>query len=183
MRTSGFSNREAPSTSQGRHFYQFYKGREDLFHITIPFLKLGLENKEACLWIVSKAIGILEAVEAFQRQCNLTQVIETGQLLFLPVEKWYLEDGRFSERKALKIFRSFIEEKTQQGFTSFRGVGDVGALGHQDWASLQSYEKKIQEHVKSIKITALCVYPIESRTLVQTKDVLDNHDTVFLTKL
>ena len=125
MKTSASQDRRA-AASVRRHFYQFYRGREDLFHVVVPFLGLGLANKEACLWVVSRSVGILPAVEALQREHDLLRSIETGQLLVLPAERWYLDRGRFSGRKVLEKMEKFIEQKKRLGFTTFRGVGDLG---------------------------------------------------------
>ncbi len=171
------------SGSVRRHFYQFYKGREDLFRIAIPFLRVGLANHEACLWVVSNAIGVLEAVTAFQRHYDLARFIEKGQLLVLPTERWYLDRGRFSERKVLEKLKKFIEEKKARGFKAFRGVGDTGWLDPKDWHKFQSYEEKANKWVEKMKFTVLCAYPIEQCSLVQTKDIVDHHDGVFLSKL
>lgn len=166
----------------GRHFYQFYRGREDLFRVAIPFLRVGLANREACLWIVSRSVGILPAVEAFQRDYDVSRFIQTGQLLILPAERWYLDRGRFSARKVLERMEKFIEEKKRYGFTAFRGVGDTGWVELCDWFELQAYEEKIHERFRTLKMVAICAYPIQNCSLTQTQDVLNHHHSVFLTK-
>lgn len=170
------------ATSVGRHFYQFYRGKEDLFHVVIPFLRLGLANQEACLWVVSSSVGILPAVEAFQREYDLTRFIETGQLLVLPAERWYLERDRFSARKVMQRLEKFIEEKKRLGFTAFREVGDLGWLEAEDWLEFQGYEEKLHGWFQNLKMAAICAYPIQNCSLTQTQDVVNHHHSVFLTK-
>lgn len=169
--------------SVGRHFYQFYRGREDLFRVLIPFLRLGLANKEACLWIVSRSVGILQAVEAFQREYDLTHFIETGQLLILPAERWYLDRGRFSKRKVLERVKKFFEEKRRRGFLAFRSVGDLGWIETGDWFEFQSYEEEIHEWFQTLRMTTICAYPIQNCSLTQTQDVISHHHSTFQTKL
>ncbi len=167
----------------GKHFYQFYKGREDLFRIVIPFLRSGLEGGEACLWVVSSSVGILEAVEAFQRCCDLVTYIDSGQLSILPAERWYLERGRFSQRKVLDRFKRLLGEKRRKGFRTLRGVYDIGWLDGKDWEKFQGYEDSMDEWLEAAKMIGLCTYPIQQCSLTQTKDVLEHHDSVFLSKL
>jgi len=173
--------------SAAKHFYQFYKGREDLFRITIPFLRVGLENGEACVWVVSRSTGTVEAIEAFEREYDLGRVVRNGQLAIVPAERWYLDRGRFSERKVLARWRKFVEEKSRQGFSACRAVGDTAWLVATDWFRFQVYEKKVHAWLQTdrldVHFTALCAYPIRQCSLTQTKDVLDHHDTVFLSKL
>ena len=171
-------------TATGRHFYQFYKGREDFFRFSIPFLRHGLESGEACLWIVSQAIGIAEAIHAFGRECDLELFLDRGQLTILPAEKWYFDRGRFSERKVLQKTKSFVEDKTRLGFGAVRGVGDAGWLEKKDWVPFQEYEERAHQLIQNFgKITAICAYPIQRCSLTQTKDVLIHHDSVFQHKL
>jgi len=171
------------TTGTGRHFYQFYKGREDLFRITLPFLFEGLLHGDACLWLVSRSIGVLKAIEAFQRQYDILRYIENGQLLVFPAERWYLVNGRFSERKALHRLHRFTEERKKRGFTSFRGAGDGAWFDLRDWGKIQAYERKIHDWVLAHRVLAVCAYPIEDCTVVQTRDVLEHHHSPFLTKL
>ncbi len=181
MRTSAFQDIPV-AASVGRHFYQFYRGREDLFRVVIPFLRLGLVNKDACLWVVSRSVGILPAVETLQRGFDLSRFVETGQLLILPAERWYLDRGRFSGRKVLGKMERFIEEKKRSGFTAFRGVGDLGWLEAEDWLEFQAYEEKVHEWFQTVRIVAVCAYPIQNCSLPQTQDVVNHHHSVFLTK-
>lgn len=171
------------ATSVGRHFYQFYRGREDLFRVVIPFLGLGLANKEACLWVVSHSVGILPAVEALQRRHDLTHSIETGQLLILSAERWYFDRGQFSGRKVLEKMEKFIEEKKHLGFTSFRGVGDLGWLQAEDWLEFQAYEEKVHGWFQTVGMAAICAYPVQNYSLPQTQDVINHHHAVFQTRL
>ena len=169
--------------TRGRHFYQFYKGREDLFGIVIPFLSLGLESHEACFWIVSNSVGVLEATHAFGRQCDLAPYLDKGQLLIFPAEKWYLNGGRFSERTVFRKLEKFVEDKKQRGFLTYRGVTDLAWLEPPDWLSFHSYEKKIHDRLQDFQMTVICAYPIQRCTLTQTQDILSHHDSVFLSKL
>jgi hypothetical protein len=167
----------------GKHFYQFYQGKGDLFRVVFPFLRIGLENHEACLWIVSRSIGILEAIEAFQRQFDLSRYIEKGQLSILPAEQWYLDRGRFLERKVFQKIKRFMEDKKRLGFTTFRGAADAGWVAPEDWPEVQAYEAKVHQWLQTLPVVSLCFYPIQHSTLTQRKDVLERHDGVFLSKL
>lgn len=179
LTSSGFATR----TTRKKHFYQFYKGREDFLRFVIPFLRVGLENREACVWIVSRSIGILEAAESFQRQYDLFPFVENGQLVMVPAERWYLERGRFSQKKVLEKLQKFIDSKNRRGFAAFRGVSDLGWLDPCDWPRFQTYEARVNDWIQTTKLTALCAYPIRHCSISQTKDILDYHDSVFLSKL
>jgi len=169
--------------TRGRHYYQFYKGRDDFFRMVISFLSLGLEKREACLWIVSRSVGIPEAIHALQRACDLAPFLDRGQLLILPAEKWYLERSRFSERRVLQKIQKFLEDKGRLGFKTFRTVADLGWLAAEDWSPFQSYEEKAHRLIQDLRITAICCFPIQRCTVTQTRDVLLAHDGVFSSPL
>lgn len=182
MRVTTIPDRELRA-AQGKHFYQFFKGPEDLFRVVVPFLVSGLSNGSACFWLVSRSVGLLDAVQVLERHVNLAPLLDTGQLLIFPAERWYLDRGHFSERKILQNFEKFVERAERQGFLSFRTVGDLGWLDGRDWEKFQEFEVRIHERIQELQITCLCAYPIQHCSLTQTKDVLDHHDSVFLTKL
>ena len=178
MKTASLSTPQTAEV-QGRHFYQFYKGRDDFFHVVIPFLIMGLENQEACLWVVSRSTGVLEAVEAFQRIYDLNPFIESGQLVILPTERWYLDRGRFSTAKTMQRAKKFVDDKERRGFKAFREVGDLGWLEGSDWGEFQSYEKKTHQWIQKLRMIAICAYPIHHCSVAQAKDILDHHDRIF----
>ena len=151
--------------------------------MVIPFLRRGLESHEACLWVVSRTIGVLEAIEALQRGYDLTPFLGNGQLLVVPAEQWYLDRGQFSERKAFQKLKKFIEDREHRGYRHFRGVGDLAWLEGEDWPAFQLFEKKVHQWIQEFGLTAVCAYPIQQCSVTQTKDVLDHHDSVFQTKL
>ena len=168
--------------AQGKHFYQFYRDREDLFRVVIPFLTAGLENNEACLWIVSRSIGVLEAVEAFQHASGrLNPFLKSGQLSILPAERWYLDRGHFSEARVLHRAQKYIDDKKRRGFKAFRGVGDLSWL-RDEWKEFQSYEKKIHTWIQTLPLSAICAYPIEHCSMAQAKDIVDHHDHIFVSR-
>lgn len=171
------------SPALGKHFYQFYKGREDFFRFAVPFLLAGLNAGEACFWVVSDSIGVLEAVQAFRGRGDVSRFVERSQLLIIPAERWYLDRGRFSERTVLGRARKFMEEKTKRGFRRFRGAADLGWLAEKDWEKFQAYEEKVHEWIRTVEVTTLCAYPIHRCSLTQTNDILVHHDSVFLSKL
>jgi hypothetical protein len=128
-------------------------------------------------------VGILAAIQAFQREYDVTRYIENGQLLMVPARRWYMERGRFSEKKILARIKRFMREKRREGFTAFRGVGDTGWLEDRDWHRFTSYEARVHSWIQTLRMTALCAYPIHHCSLTQTKDVVEHHHRVFLTKL
>ena len=45
----------------GTHFCHFYETQQDLLDTLVLYFKAGLENKEFCLWVVSRPLTVEEA--------------------------------------------------------------------------------------------------------------------------
>jgi len=46
---------------RGKHLCQFYRTKEDLIDILLPYFKAGLENNGFCMWITSEPLAAEEA--------------------------------------------------------------------------------------------------------------------------
>ncbi len=51
----------------GTHFCQFYKTKEDLIDVLVPYFKSGLENNEFCMWVTSEPLSAEEAKRSLGR--------------------------------------------------------------------------------------------------------------------
>jgi hypothetical protein len=166
---------------EGKHLYQFYKGKEDLLRIMLPFFQTGLEKSEGCLWLVSERIGVEEVKAIAEKEIpGFLSYISSGQFQILSAEEWYLTDGGFDETKALSNAVRFGRHMNAKGFKRLRIAGDAGAVPHEDWVYSRSYEEKVDALVKAGPHIALCAYPILDCDLKDTKMVLDCHDDVLI---
>ena len=74
----------------GMHFCQFYKTKEDLIDILVPYFKAGLEDNEFCMWITCQPLKVKEAQTALEREVkNLDDYIKKGQIEILDYSQWY----------------------------------------------------------------------------------------------
>jgi len=68
----------------GTHFCQFYRTKEDLIDILVPYFKTGLENNEFCMWITSTPLKVKEAKAALGEVVkDLEERISKGQIEIL----------------------------------------------------------------------------------------------------
>jgi len=78
----------------GTHFCQFYRNREDLIEILVPYFAAGLHNNEYCMWVTAGPLDEEPAREAIARVVpDLDRYLEKGQIEILPDHQWYLRDG------------------------------------------------------------------------------------------
>ena len=51
----------------GTHVCLFYKTKQDLINILVPYFKAGLENNEFCMWITCDPLDPTEAKNAIRK--------------------------------------------------------------------------------------------------------------------
>jgi len=65
----------------GTHLCQFYRTKENLFDILVPYFKAGLEKNEFCMWVTSEPVDEKEAREVMRGAVpGFDQYLKTGQI-------------------------------------------------------------------------------------------------------
>src|SRR3954469_16001056 len=83
----------------GTHFCTFYETTQDLLDVLVPFFKVGLENNEFCLWIISNSelLTIEEAKTALGKTLpDLEGDLSAGKIELVGHDEWFLEKGFFN---------------------------------------------------------------------------------------
>ena len=147
--------------SPGKHYYQFYKNPDDFFQVMIPFFQAGLDRGDACLWLVSEAIGLQRTFQTARMQIRgFKDAISSGQLEILSGERWYLNNGIFDESQAILNAQTYLEKIKKAGFECLRGAGDAACIPRPEWGKVDLYERKMDGWIKSQPIIGLCAYPL-----------------------
>ena len=98
------------SVPWGTHFCQFYKTKQDLIDILVPYFKAGLESNEFCMWVTSEPLMVAEAEEAVRKAVNdFDEYLRQGQIEIIPYNEWYLLEGTFDDDRVLKGWVSKLE--------------------------------------------------------------------------
>lgn len=166
----------------GRHVYQFYKGAEDFLLATIPYFRIGLEKREACLWLVSKRNGADRARQAAVMLIpRYADYMASGQFQVLPAEDWYLAEGVFDEAQAIQNAAQYLKQIQELGFEILRAAGDIGgAVARNEWPAVEAYERKISPWIASERVIALCAYPILECSPTQIRGIVGCHEDVLV---
>ncbi len=168
----------------GKHLYQFYKSSEDYLRILSSYFSSGLEKGDACVWLVSDAMGIGSVTAYLEKVIpDVKEHLETKRLQLLSAENWYLDGGKFNEEKALYNAAQLAGTLRQLGCSRLRGAGDAAAIPHAQWPEVHIYEEKIQHTLRDTPCILLCAYPILGCSIADTRAVLKNHDGVLVGRL
>lgn len=155
----------------GDHAALFYRNRAEQFAAAIPYIQIGLERNERCLYIAGDN-SVRVVVDAMENAgIDVTRAEREGRLVVAAPEQTYLRHGIFEPEKMVEGLGEEIRGALKDGFTAFRGTGELG------WAaSLPSALKRLYEYERlfdaalSPSFIALCQY---NETLFSSRTVGD----------
>lgn len=161
----------------GTHFCQFYKTRQDLLDILIPYFKSGLEGNEFCMWITAEPLSLSQVKKAMTKAMpDFAQYLEKGQIEIIPHDKWYVEDGVFEAEKVLNGWIAKVSQALSKGYSGLRLTGNTFWLQREDWRSFTDYEAAVSAVIGKYKMLALCTYCIDKCTASDVLEVVRNHE-------
>ena len=83
----------------GTHFALFYRTKEDLIDVLVPYFVAGLENNEYCMWVTAEPLDAGEArAKLAAAMPDFGRYVEKGQIEIIPFTDWYKIDGKFDGR-------------------------------------------------------------------------------------
>lgn len=167
----------------GTHFCQFYKTKEDLLSILVPYFKAGLGNNEFCMWVTSDPLNSEDAIAGLKKEVqDLDAYIERGQIEILDYKEWYTKTGKF---EAGPVLQAWVEKEAQaikNGFDGLRLSGNTFWLERKDWKKFADYEMAINAVIGKYKMLALCTYSLDKCDASDVIDVVSSHEFALIKK-
>jgi two-component system, chemotaxis family, sensor kinase Cph1 len=168
---------------QSTHACLIFKNRDEQMSATIPFLQIGLEQNERCLYLADPIT--LEFVKDNLKLVgiDLEKEIARGALQLMS-KRDYLHLGQFDRTKMIESLLASIEESLSLGFSGFRATGDVlWELGtNVDVRKLLKYEMELDHALQGKPVVALCQYREDSFPTRYIRNAIYTHGTVLLNK-
>ncbi|MDT4966419.1 MAG: hypothetical protein QOJ64_1156 [Acidobacteriota bacterium] len=162
----------------GTHFCTFYETKQDLLDILVPYFKTGLENKEFCLWIVSKSelITTEEAKDALgEAVSDLEEFLAEGRIEIVSHDQWFLENGVFDFRRVAYGLKEKLDEAMARGYAGLRLNGSPAWIQAEDANVLREFEGEADHFFADEHIIASCTYPLVDSRAEFLLDVARNH--------
>lgn len=161
----------------GTHFCQFYRTREDLLDMLVPYFKAGLENNEYCMWVTSEPVSVEDATQAMRREVpGFDAYVENGQIDILLYDQWYTLGGRFDETRVLNGWVNRLDGALAKGFAGLRLTGNTFWIEDKDWQVFKDYEAAVDSVLGNYKMLAMCTYSLEKCGVREIMDVVENHE-------
>ncbi|MHC4335636.1 MAG: MEDS domain-containing protein [Planctomycetota bacterium] len=145
----------------GTHLCQFYKTKEDLIDILVPYFKAGLQNNEFCMWVTSEPLSSEKAKNALTAEVNnLDEYIAKGQIEILDYSQWYTKSGGFNAEEVLQAWVEKEKQALASGFDGLRLTGNTFWLEQKDWQDFSDYEAEINRVIGNYRMLAICTYSL-----------------------
>jgi PAS domain S-box-containing protein len=160
----------------GTHFCQFYRTKQDLIDILVPYFKAGLENNEFCMWVTSEPLMVAEAQEAMREAVpGFDKYLSDGQIEMPTHDEWYLLGGTFNDERVLEGWLSKLEHALAKGYSGLRLTGNTFWLERNHWQSFTEYEAKVNDVIGKYRMLAVCTYYLDKCDGAAVIDVVKNH--------
>jgi signal transduction histidine kinase len=137
-----------------------YRGRDEQFEVAAPFIGIGLERRERCVYVEGDvpASALLPAMGSLGLDPG--PAVQSGALQTVPYPGPYVEDGYFDPERMVRWFQQTDDEARRAGFSGFRYVGEM------TWAlapypgvdRLAEYEARLNPFLKERPMAVLCQY-------------------------
>jgi sugar-specific transcriptional regulator TrmB len=150
------------------HLIFVYDSHEAKYNVLFNYLKVGLGNGEAGVYVTSdeKPSRITEAMKQFG--IPVEEYKRTGALQILGYEDIYIIDGKFNMTTTINLWNKLYKEALKKGFKGLRVTGEVACFfKHNLIGELMEYEKAMHR-ILDIPMVAICAY--NAKQINRSKD-------------
>jgi two-component system, chemotaxis family, sensor kinase Cph1 len=167
------------SLRPGSHGILLYRDRVEQFASMVSYIRIGLARNERCLYVAgdNPVRMVIEALE--QGGIDVVDAERRGQLTIASHRETYLKCGLFEPRQMAEDLQEEIRKSLRDGFTAFRGTGEMGWAAAVPPALLRLYEyEALIDRAMSGHFIALCQYNEKLFSPALISRMLRIHSTV-----
>jgi len=162
------------------HMCLIYETQEEQFSAVIPFVRIGLERGEKCLYVVddNTATMVINGMKA--ADIDVESAVETGRLAIVSKQESYLRQGFFDPDWMINFLKCATDETITGGFSALRITGEMTWVldGDPGFERLMEYEAKLNYFFPENKALAICQYNRNRFSPAIIKNVIDTHPLI-----
>jgi signal transduction histidine kinase len=160
----------------GTHFFLFYETKEDLLDALVPYFKVGLENRELCLWVISEPLTEEEVRQALRKAApDADRYLRDESIQILKGREWYVSGDDLDLEKVIQGWNDKLGVALARGYSGLRFSADTAWLEKKDWKEFNEYEDEVNHSIIHQRMVALCSYPLRGSGAVEILDVARTH--------
>ena len=142
------------------HFCSIYENPEEHYAVAIPFMRMGLDRGEKCIYIADD--GTLGDVRKAMQLggINVDRATESNAFVLATKEQAYLKHGSFDPDWMFSFWKEATDSAMSEGFSALRVTGETewvvrGGRGLERW---MEYESRLTHALSENNCSALCQY-------------------------
>ena len=160
----------------GVHMCHFYRGRDELAAVLVPYFAAGLRNRERCIWIAAEPLGAAAAKLALaQSGVDADAAIADGSLILHDFSDWYAKGERLLGTAVVDLWLAEEARALDDGYAGLRITGNVTFLTPETWSFFMEYEDMLTKAFSGRRIVTLCTYPADGCGAANVLDVVHRH--------
>jgi signal transduction histidine kinase len=164
------------------HLCITYHRQEDRFAATVPFVRIGLERGERCVYVPDGDRG--EALQAAMQSAGMDvgAALRSGAFSILDKNESYLPDGRFDAERMFDWLGRLARESVQRGFQALRFLGEAMSVFTQipGMDRYAEYEARLNPFLGHQPALLVCLYNHYRFPPEIVRSVLETHPLVVL---
>src|ERR1700674_5602163 len=162
------------------HLCAIYETPEEHFAVAIPFIRIGLDRGEKCIYIADDGTEAVVRDAMHAEGIDVERAVATDSLVVEKKETAYLKHGSFDPEWMFTFWADATAEAMSQGFSALRATGETewvlrGAPGLERW---MEYESRLTHMLAHHNCLALCQYNRQLFPPELILDVIRTHPTV-----
>jgi len=140
------------------HLCSVYGSEDEQFASAIPFVRIGLERGERCIYITDDDRRLCAALKG--AGIDVDSTIRSGALVVQTKQSAHLRGNHFDVGEILNFWAGQSEEALRSGYSGLRVAGETdwvtrGSTGIERWVE---YESLVTNRLAEIGCLALCQY-------------------------
>lgn len=142
------------------HLCLLYSNQEEQFASAIPFIRIGLENNEKCVYIADEntAEMVFDAMRA--GGIDVDAALNKGSLTITSKRETYLKNGYFDPDEMIQFLADSTLQAKKEGYLGLRATGEMSWMfgGEPGTERLIEYEARLNNFLQTHDALALCQY-------------------------
>ncbi len=160
----------------GSHICLFYETNSDSLELLLPYMKAGLEEGEACLWVIPNQLRKEEAKSSLKALVpDLEEHFARHGLEILTHDEWYLREGSFDLQAVIERCTNKLGQALARGYSGLRLAGDASWVREQERDSFRDYEREVNRLIADQRLILLCTYQLAQSGAAKILDLARCH--------
>jgi PAS domain S-box-containing protein len=160
----------------GTHFGLFYRTKQDLIDVLVPYFMAGLKNNEFCMWVTAEPLNAEEAKACMAKVLpDFDVYLDKGQIEIIPYTEWYYINDRFDQERVLSGWVEKLLKARERGFSGLRATGNTFWLEPGVWKDFIDYEQTINDVIGKYDMLGVCSYSLDKCDANDILDVVSTH--------